>query len=362
MQYFLPMAAFVCLISLFEIGHLIENNVQMQVYRIMEELLELKGDFAELQKSISNERRGLNQDILEIHKLIANENKTICNCSRGAASGQQYELSTPIVNEKDGSSLSNYEVLNKLDMILKGLAKEKATRIDFMKANEAMEDTFRQNFSYLATKIDNVRKNIDNKIIETNANALKFGTKLEDKVSTIERKIKETMSNLNKTLDDLDEHVEKMHLDQEESAPKCGNGWRKFNSSCYTFIHLNMSWFAAEQYCQLFGSHLIRIDDHSEFQFIQGVLTELHKKRLKDGAKTLSHYWTAGNDIIKEGDWVWTPLNVPIRYPAWYEMEPNNSNGQEHCAEIDIHRHFKMNDHNCQMDFFPICEIDRKNG
>ncbi|KAL3871274.1 hypothetical protein ACJMK2_039281 [Sinanodonta woodiana] len=355
MQYFPPMAAFLCLISFFEIGHLIENNVQMQVYRIMEELLDLKEDFAELQKDITNVRRGLNQDILEIHQLIENGSKTICHCSRRDGTGDQYELSTPIVHGKFGPSLSNDEVLKKLNMILKGLTNEKATRIDFMKANEAMEDELRQNISYLATKVENVRKNIDNKVSETNANALTFGTKLEDKVSTIERKIKETMSNLNKTLDDLDEHVEKMHLDQE--APKCGNGWIKFNSSCYTFIHLNMSWFAAE----LFGSHLIRIDDRSEFQFIQNLLYELHKTRLNESAK-ISHYWTAGNDIIKEGDWVWTPLNVPIRYAAWYVEEPNNWKGQEHCAEIDIDRHFKMNDHNCQMDFFSICEVDRKNG
>ncbi|KAL3871273.1 hypothetical protein ACJMK2_039280 [Sinanodonta woodiana] len=288
MQYFPPMAAFVCLISFFEIGHLIENPAQMEVYQIMEELLYLKEDFAEIQKVMANVRRVLNQNVLEIQKLKGNENKTTCHCSRGAAAGQQYELSTPM-ERKDHYS----------------------TRIDFVKVNVAMKDALMQNISYLAIEVENVRKNIDNKIGETNANALTFGNKLEDKVSTIERKFNETMS---------------------------------------------------KQYCQLFGSHLIRIDDHTEFQFIQGVLSELHKTRLKDGAKTLSHYWTAGNDIIKEGDWVWTPLNVPIRYPAWYEMEPNNSNGQEHCAEIDIHRHFKMNDHNCQMDFFPICEIDRKNG
>ncbi|KAL3871306.1 hypothetical protein ACJMK2_039313 [Sinanodonta woodiana] len=354
MQYVPYMAVLTILVTFFKNGNLIDNNVQMQVFRIMEELLDLKEDFAELQKDITNVRRGLNQDILEIHQLIENGSKTICHCSRRDGAGDQYELSTPIVHGKFGPSLFNDEVLKKLNMILKGLAKEKATRINFVKTNEAMEDTFRQNFSYLATKIDIFRKNIDNKIIETNANAAKFGIKLEDKVSTIERKFKETMSKFNQTFEDLDEHVEKMHRDQEA---QCVDGWRKFTTSCYSFIQIKMSWFDAEQYCQLFGSHLIRIDDHSEFQFIQGVLNELQM-----GTQTYTWYWTAGNDIMKEGHFVWTPLNVPIRYAAWYELEPNNSQGQEHCVELAYHRHFKMNDQDCKLNCFFVCEIDRKNG
>ncbi|KAL3871271.1 hypothetical protein ACJMK2_039278 [Sinanodonta woodiana] len=359
MRYFLPMIAFVCL-SFFEIGHLIENNVQMQVYRIMAELLELKGDFAELQKDIANAGRCWNQDCLEIQKLIGNGNTTICHCLRRNGAGPQHELSTPNANEKYGLSLSSDEVLKKLEMILKGLAKEKATRINFVKENEAMEDTFRQNLSYVATQLEIVRNNIDNKISETNAKAATLGIKLEDNVNKIEQKFNETISKLNQIWEDLDEHVEKWYRDHE--AAQCGDGWRKFNESCYTFIQMNMSWFAAEQYCQLFGSHLIRIDDHSEFQFIHGVLSELHKKRLREGAKTSSYYWTAGNDIMKEGHWVWTPLNVPILYSAWDDLEPNNIQGNEHCAELVSYRHFKMNDNNCQQNCFFVCEINRKHG
>ncbi|KAK3593342.1 hypothetical protein CHS0354_021906 [Potamilus streckersoni] len=116
----------------------------------------------------------------------------------------------------------------------------------------------------------------------------------------------------------------------------------------------------AQQYCQAFNSHLIRIDNQIEFHFIQGVLNELYQTAPKDGIHTVSSYWTAANDIMKEGYWVWSPMNVPMRYTIWMESEPNNYKGQENCAEINYVRQFKMNDVDCELKISFICEIYRK--
>ncbi|KAL3871304.1 hypothetical protein ACJMK2_039311 [Sinanodonta woodiana] len=262
--------------------------------------------------------------------------------------------------EKHISSFLNNNGRIKLNSMVQGLSKEKDIRINFGKKIEYMLETYGQQLAYLVTTVDKIDLHIENRLrANTNATEVSFRSKLEETASAIEEKFTGSMAKLNQTLGNLYEEINQWRVPKQ--VPHCGDGWTEFQASCYAFIHINMSWFAAEQYCQVLGSHLIRIDNRHEFQFIRAIVNELHRKRLKNGTQTISWYWTAGNDIIKEGHYVWTPWNVPIRYANWYINEPNNQNNEEHCVDLASHRYFQMNDNNCDLNCYFICEINIKN-
>ncbi|KAL3868552.1 hypothetical protein ACJMK2_041353, partial [Sinanodonta woodiana] len=67
--------------------------------------------------------------------------------------------------------------------------------------------------------------------------------------------------------------------------------------------------------------------------------------------------WTAGNDIIVEGHWVWAPSSEEMVFSAWAPGKPNQSlNGIDDCAGLFNWQDFQMNDDNCDEPRYFICE------
>ena len=68
-------------------------------------------------------------------------------------------------------------------------------------------------------------------------------------------------------------------------------------------------------------------------------------------------FWTAANDIQKEGTFVWTGSNDLVTgYTDWYPNEPNQSGGEEDCMTFFPNVNFHWNDEGCEMQEFYICE------
>ncbi len=79
------------------------------------------------------------------------------------------------------------------------------------------------------------------------------------------------------------------------------------------------------------------------------------------------HIWTGGNDLAKEGTWMWAGINEPFNYTAWREhvdpdkgivKQPDNEGDEgEHCMHLYHLDNYSWNDDKCSKKYFYfICE------
>ena len=68
-------------------------------------------------------------------------------------------------------------------------------------------------------------------------------------------------------------------------------------------------------------------------------------------------FWTAGNDIKIENDWIWAGTNDHITgYSDWFPGEPNQIGGHEDCLSIYPRQGYQWNDEQCDKSMNYICE------
>lgn len=137
----------------------------------------------------------------------------------------------------------------------------------------------------------------------------------------------------------------------------CPANWLSHGFSCYALINTPLIWTAASQTCRTLHSELVIVDDASEHSFLNNTLRPLHTKEAAAG--TLVSYWTSGNDLVKEGHWVWAN-NEEMEYNGWGPGEPNNARGAN-CLALHSIELFKFNDDYCntsQNRF--ICEMKKE--
>ncbi|KAL3868551.1 hypothetical protein ACJMK2_041352 [Sinanodonta woodiana] len=137
----------------------------------------------------------------------------------------------------------------------------------------------------------------------------------------------------------------------------CEQSWKSFNHHCYALVERLEPWHAAMEYCTAFSASLVTIDDHDEFVFLQNTLRAHH--RANDARQPVIEYWTGGNNIINEGQWVWAPNSEPMSFKPWAPGEPDRDL-QENCAGLYNHDDFLMNNDNCDFSRFFICENEEK--
>ena len=72
---------------------------------------------------------------------------------------------------------------------------------------------------------------------------------------------------------------------------------------------------------------------------------------------TSDQYWTAGNDLQREGQFVWAGTNdLIVEYTDWSPSEPNQNGGEEDCIAFFPVQDFHWNDEHCNVNAFFICE------
>ena len=67
-------------------------------------------------------------------------------------------------------------------------------------------------------------------------------------------------------------------------------------------------------------------------------------------------FWTAGNDLQIENEWVWASTNTRFEYTDWSPGEPNQSMGQEDCMTFYSKSGYHWNDAPCGISMYYICE------
>ena len=137
----------------------------------------------------------------------------------------------------------------------------------------------------------------------------------------------------------------------------CKTDWHYYEGSCYLF-QINgddnkKSWEDATDACANEGAGLVRIGSKDEDDFILAKFEELNS------GTTDLFIFTAGNDQVEEGRWIWSgrsgTMSETMQYRNWIGDEPNNLEGNENCLALwPIHKGWF--DISCSGKNYYICE------
>ena len=133
------------------------------------------------------------------------------------------------------------------------------------------------------------------------------------------------------------------------SLPRsCDEGWRTFNGHCYLFVEEEKTWDDASAYCENRDSYFIEITTDAELDFVD---------ELQRDCNSYGGFWIGATDRDKKGTFVYlhSKEHVPVKY--WYEGQPDNYNGDEHCAGmIRYNGALELFDVHCNEKGYFVCE------
>ncbi|XP_068448221.1 snaclec coagulation factor IX/factor X-binding protein subunit B-like [Clinocottus analis] len=103
----------------------------------------------------------------------------------------------------------------------------------------------------------------------------------------------------------------------EAAAPEshfisCPNGWSRYGSHCYLFIHHPMSWYSAEEHCNGLGGHLASATNPAEYSFLQ--------QMTQTAGQSIA--WLGGFNL--QGRWMWID-SEGFYYTNWYSPSSSSS-------------------------------------
>ena len=111
----------------------------------------------------------------------------------------------------------------------------------------------------------------------------------------------------------------------------CSPPWTSLDTGCYLFQEWNSTWYDSRRECKQSGGFLVEIDSEEEQNALMNEITA----RGWDG-QTHFGFWIGLTDIFHDGTWVWDNLGRPLDFSYWASGEPNNWNGIQHCAAINL--------------------------
>ncbi|XP_029381949.1 C-type lectin domain family 10 member A [Echeneis naucrates] len=127
----------------------------------------------------------------------------------------------------------------------------------------------------------------------------------------------------------------------------CPLGWKLFDSSCYFFSSLSLSWNESRVWCERHMSHLVILRTDKEWDFVTG--------------QTAHEWFWVGLSDGRTGRWEWvnwTPYTFQRRH--WIPGQPDNWSGHglgpgnEDCAHL--HRNGRLNDLHCSIHMKFVCQ------
>uniref|UniRef100_UPI0037E8D5A6 lactose-binding lectin l-2-like n=1 Tax=Semicossyphus pulcher TaxID=241346 RepID=UPI0037E8D5A6 len=126
----------------------------------------------------------------------------------------------------------------------------------------------------------------------------------------------------------------------------CPMFWYNFNGRCYKYISTRLSWADAELHCVSQRANLVSIHSLAENNFVKNLIENF------DHAE--GYTWIGLSDVHKEGRWMWSDGSAVKSY-FWYEGEPNNDGGNEHCALSNYITPGRWNDGHCHLALPSVC-------
>ncbi|XP_029598411.1 galactose-specific lectin nattectin isoform X1 [Salmo trutta] len=138
-------------------------------------------------------------------------------------------------------------------------------------------------------------------------------------------------------------------------SSSCPPGWHSYRTRCYHYVPIMAKWPEAEHYCLLLGGNLASVHSLSQYNFLQSVI--------QSSANRAQRTWIGANDAIQEGLWLWSD-GSRFSYQNWDQGQPSNynygagndnTNGREHCMEMNYGGDFRQNDAPCWMKLPFMC-------
>lgn len=120
--------------------------------------------------------------------------------------------------------------------------------------------------------------------------------------------------------------------------------------SKYYYISNNakVNWFEAVAACRAKGGELVTFESKLEYE-------EVVKRLLQS-----EDYWTAINDLAKEGVYVSVATDKAAPFFMWLTGEPNNVGEEEDCVNLKHYYFHQFNDMSCESKSEYICEAGIK--
>ncbi|XP_020794902.2 lactose-binding lectin l-2-like [Boleophthalmus pectinirostris] len=126
----------------------------------------------------------------------------------------------------------------------------------------------------------------------------------------------------------------------------CPMSWFSFNGHCYKYVSNQTTWADAEIYCVSQSSNLVSIHSLEEHNFVKSLIQKFDP--------ILGRTWIGLSDIHKEGAWMWSD-GCPVVFTKWFQGQPDNAGGNEHCVEICYGHHNTWNDVPCSNTYASVC-------
>ena len=128
----------------------------------------------------------------------------------------------------------------------------------------------------------------------------------------------------------------------------CPSFWNEFDTDCYKYIGRQLTWAQAERHCQSMDAHLVSIHSSEEVQFITALVENSDPEK--------GHHWIGFSDVHEEGFWMWSDGSRSDS-AFWYQNEPNNHSGTEHCAINTFWAQNGWNDEQCYLTYSSVCKL-----
>ncbi|XP_061188090.1 perlucin-like protein [Saccostrea echinata] len=132
----------------------------------------------------------------------------------------------------------------------------------------------------------------------------------------------------------------------------CEPGWVHFQASCYLFKDETENWASAGSICTALQGKLVEIESSVENKFLKNRISHLHPNHTFDNV----NYWTGGNDLEREGSYIWIKSRASFTFTDWHASQPNG--GSEDCVAYNCFTDSSIQWHDfaCHQLLYYICE------
>ena len=163
----------------------------------------------------------------------------------------------------------------------------------------------------------------------------------------------------------ISEDREPIRLPSQQTSSRrktaCPRGFDLIGGGCYKLSDERMAWIEAKKHCEATDSQLVSFQSSEEAQFLISFIQRTNPRR------TRFEFWTAGNDIDKENNWVWSgssAVKEPVADFGWLD-QPFPS-AEENCLTWSItitnRRRGSISEgwhsDSCCNNIYFICELD----
>ncbi|XP_067381270.1 ladderlectin-like [Channa argus] len=143
------------------------------------------------------------------------------------------------------------------------------------------------------------------------------------------------------------DQTERSNLDKRTVV----HGWTQINGRYFRFFPTPRTWAQAEKYCQSIGANLASVHSAQEHKSLQ--------KLISQATGYNKEAWIGGSDAEERGAWFWSD-GSSFQYTYWCGGEPNNSQGVQHCLQMNQGASNCWGDFECYGYRASICEMKRR--